>query len=304
VDDQSAPKERVTGKVVGTGTTRTLVYNALKLPNTRLLFLEVLPNGTKFPILNTAARSGRYRFRVETGSGYGTRKLRVVVIQGAASTQSRVLAQYRVNPPPILPAPPAVTAWRNGFIVNVYWAGLRGARGYLVQVSQRVGKQIFSFVRKVPASKTSVLIPNFPGLPGKTVATVSTLNSDGVVGKGRSSSFRTSPSTLTLKAAARATARGAYSEKGAVVARTQCPVGRNGYCQVLLTLALNGRTIVTIGDQAAPGTFHFVRLLPRNPAVRRALARTLAGRGGHVRVSCIMFRLTRHGYVVETGTVI
>jgi hypothetical protein len=299
-----APKERVTAEVVGTGTTRTLVYNALKLPNTRLLFLEVLRNGTKFPILNTAAGSGRHRFRVETGNGYGIRKLRVVVIQGAGSTQSRVLARYRVVAPRRLPAPPSVTAWRDGFIVNVHWAGLLGARGYLVQVHQRVGKQVVSFVRRVPASETQVLIPKFPGLPGKTTATVWTLNSDGVIGTGRSSSFRTTPSAVTFKAAARATARGAYSDRGAVVVRTQCPMSRDGYCQVLLTLVLNGHSIVTAGDQVAPGTSYFVHLRPGNPALRRALARALAGRGGHVRVGCIMFRLSQPGYVNANGTVI
>jgi hypothetical protein len=55
---------------------------------------------------------------------------------------------------------------------------------------------------------------------------------------------------------------------------------------------------------AAPGTSHLVRLRPTKAAVRRALARALAGHGGHVRVGVIMFRLGQPGYVRATGTVI
>ena len=109
-----APQQRVTAKVMGAGTTRTLVYHASKLPNTRLLFLEVLPDGTQFPILNTTTASGRHRFRVETGSGYGLRRLRVVVIQGAGATMSRVAARYRVNAPQIPRATGVVDAPATG----------------------------------------------------------------------------------------------------------------------------------------------------------------------------------------------
>ena len=292
-----APKERVTGKVVGTGTTRTLVYRAVKVPNTRLLFLEVLPNGTQFPILNTAARSGRYRFRVETGNGYGTRKLRVVVIQGAASTQSRVLARYRVNAPPILPASSFVSATRDGFAVYADWTKVMGATGYLLQVSTRQhGRLVASYVRFVPPRTTSVYLPSYPATPGRSVATIWALNSDGILGRPRSTSFFTAASALTLRSAAKLSIDSAFNRGGAVFVITQCPA-REGYCQIRLGLNLNGRPIVTRAFQQAPGTITTVRLQPTNPALRRALARELNKRNGRVRVTCRMFRLGQPGAV-------
>ena len=189
-----SPKERVTARVVGTGTTRTLVYNATKDPGTRLLFLEVLPDGTQFPILNTAAMSGRHRFRLETGSGYGTRKLRVIAIQGSGPTKSAVVASYRVarrrscrrpatstrratssrsTPTGPACAAPAATWSRSTPTVAA------GCRRRSSAASRR--------------ARTALQIPGYPATPGRSVATVWALNSDGVPGKPRSSSFRPPP---------------------------------------------------------------------------------------------------------------
>jgi hypothetical protein len=289
-----APKERVTGKVVGSGTSRTLVYHALKLPNTRLLFLEVLPDGTQFPILNTAAGSGSRRFKVETGSGYGPRKLRVIVIRGGSpDSGSRVLGGYRVSPPPLLRAPGYVDAYRNGFTVGVDWyPRVRGATGYVVQVyTRRNGRVVASFVRRVSARETSIQIPSYPAATGRTVARVWALNSDGELGKPASSKpFATAASALTLKAGAALAVASAYQRHGAVFINTECPA-RQGACQVRVTLRLRGRTIVRLGYQQAPGTVYAARLLPTNRADRRALARVLAQKHSRIRVTCKMFRL-------------
>lgn len=285
------PEQRVTAKVLGTGTTRTLVYNALKLPNTRLLFLEVLPDGTQLPILNTTATSGRHRFRVETGSGYGLRELRVVAVQGAGATMSRVAARYRVNPPPILRATGVLDATRDGFTVYASWMPVRGASGYLVQVfTRRHGRMVATFVRRVSARKTTLLLPQYPALPGRSVATVWALNSDGKLGRPRSTSFLSSPSALTLKAAAKLSVRSAFARGGAVFVNTQCPVSM-AHCQVRLGLVVSGRVVVRRSYQQSPGTFLKIRLLPGRPADRRALARALAGRSRRVRVTCRIFRL-------------
>ncbi len=294
------PEQRVTAKVLGTGTTRTLVYRARKVPGTRLLFLEVLPDGTQFQILNTTAISGRRRFRLETGSGYGIRKLKAIVIQGAGITKSAVVARYRVNPPPILPASSYVDASRNGFTVDADWSGVRGASGYLVQVSTyNRGVLAASFIRRVSARTNSLELPGYPATPGRSVATVWALNSNSVPGKPASSSFLTTASALTLSSAARLSADSAYQHGGALFVRTQCPANQ-GHCQVRLQLRLNGRLIVDRAFQQTPGTYETARLLPSRTADRRALAVALRKGRGHVRVNVRIFRLGSGG-LAEAG---
>ena len=296
-----APKNRITARVVGTGTTRMLVYRSLRLPNTRLQFLEQLPDGTKFPILNTAAANGQRRFRVETGSGYGVRKLLVVVTQGIGFGQSAVLARYRVDRPPIPRATGFLDATRDGFAVYASWDRVRGASGYFVQVSTRQrGRLVASWARQVSARTTTMLIPSYPAIPGRSTVTVWALNSDGAFGKPKSKSFLSAPSALTLKAAAKLSVDSAYNRGGAVFVNTQCPA-RGGYCQVRLALLLNGRTIVTRSYQQIPGTFSIARLQPTKPALRRALALELKKRNARVRVTCRLSRLAEPGAPLASG---
>jgi hypothetical protein len=280
------------------------VYHALRLPNTRLLFLEVLPDGTQFPILNTAAGSGSRRFRLETGSGYGTRKLRVVVLQGGSpAAGSRVLSRYRVHPPALLRAAAYVSATRDGFAVYAEWTRVRGARGYLVQVyTSQHGRLVASLVRRVSARTTSIDIPSYPATPGRSVARVRALNSDGVPGRPTSTSFFTTSAALTLKAAAKLSVEKSFQRRGAVDMITQCPAGRQGYCQVRLALFLKGRAIVTRAYQQAPGTMLRVRLQPTNPALKRALARALNKPRGRVRTTCRIFRLANGGSAEASRT--
>jgi hypothetical protein len=296
-----APQNRITAKVEGAGTTRTLVYRSLRLPNTRLQFLEQLPNGTKLPILNTAAASGRRRFRVETGTGYGTRKLLVVVTQGIGFGQSAVLARYRVSPPPPLPASGFLDATRDGFAVYTAWNRVKSASGYFVQVSTRQhGRVVASFARQVSARTTTLWIPTYPALPGRSTVTVWALNSDGKFGRPKNKSFFTAASALTLKAAAKLSVDSAFERGGAMHVITQCPA-HQGHCQVQLTLVLKGRVIVRRGYQQTPGTLRTLRLQPTNPRLRRELARELNKPHGRVRVTCRIFRFAQPGSMSATG---
>ena len=181
------------------------------------------------------------------------------------------------------------------------WDHVSGASGYFVQISTRVrGRLVASFARQVPARTTALWIPSYPALPGRSTVTVWALNSDGVFGRPKSTSFFTAASALTLTAAAKLSVDSAFEHGGAVHVITQCPA-RQGHCQVRLTLLLKGRVIVRRGYQQTPGTLLTVSLQASNPALRRALARELNKRNGRVRVTCRMFRLDQAGGPMAVG---
>lgn len=266
---REAPKEKVTAEVSGRGVVRTLTWDSLDRPHTRLLFLERLPSGQEVPILQTDEESGSRRFRVVTGAHYGKRNLRVVVIHGYGSRQSGVVDDYRVAKPPRLSAPKHVAAWRDEHRVHVTWAGVEGAHGYLVEVSTRgKGKQGSNFVRRAGAGQRSLVIPRHPG--GQVaVAKVYALNRDDRQGRPGRRVFATGPAALSLDLAAQRSADSVRHRGNAVTMRMTCPSG--SHCQVLAGLRVGRRTIARERFQQTPDSFHLIRLVPRTAAGRQAL---------------------------------
>jgi len=267
---REAPKEKVTAEVTGRGAVRTLHWDSLDRPHTRLLFLERLPSGQEVPIFQTDKESGARKFEVVTGAHYGKRDIRVVVIHGYGSRQSGIVDGYRVAKPRRLAGPKRVSAWRDGHRVHVAWSGVKGARGYLVEVTMPgKGKRPASnYVRRAGAKQRSLTIPRHPG-GGVAVAKVYALNRDDRQGAPGRASFRTDPPPLSLKAATRRTLASVRYRRNAVTMRANCPSGP--HCRVLAELRVGKRVIARERFQQAPDSFHTVRLVPRTASGRVAL---------------------------------
>ncbi len=268
---REAPKEKVSAEVSGRGAVRTLTWDSLDRPHTRLLFLERLPSGQEVPIFQTDAASGSRSFRVVTGAHYGKRDIRVVVIHGYGSRQSGLVDDYRVGKPRKLAGPKRVDAWQDGHRVHVAWSGVKGARGYLVEVTMPgKGKvsRASNYVRRAGAKQRSILIPRHPG-GGVAVARVYALNRDDRQGAPGRMKFRTDPVPLSLKAATRRSVGSVHYGANAVTMRTVCPSGP--HCRVVAELRVGKRVIARERFQQNPDSFHTVRLVPRSAGGRAAL---------------------------------
>lgn len=262
---REVPKEKVTARIRGRGTTRTLEWDSAGRPHTRLVFTEVLPNGSEMPLLHTGKASGSKRVKVTKGTQYGKRKLRVVVVHGYASRQAKVVDKFKVWPPARLPASRKVSAWAHDHSVRVKWEKVRKARGYLVEVSTLAAgnPKASNYIRKVPAKRRSLVIRHHPA--GKrTVAKVFALNADDKLGKVAKSAFATTPRARKLGDAARRSARSATLRGGKVALRVQCP--RNGHCRVEVKLRRDGRVVARKRYQQTPDTLHLLRLAPKGGA--------------------------------------
>jgi hypothetical protein len=267
---REAPKEKVTAEVTGSGPVRTLHWDSLDRPHTRLLFLERLPSGREVPILQTDEESGARKFGVVTGANYGKRNIRVVVIHGYASRQSGIVDDYRVAKPRQLAGPKRVSAWRDGHRAHVTWSGVKAARGYLVEVTMpgKGGQRASNYVRRAGAKQRSLVIPEHPG-GGVAIAKVYALNRDDRQGVPGRASFRTDPPPLSLKAATKRSVDSLRFRRNAVTMRMSCPSGP--HCRVVAELRVGKRVIASERFQQTPDSFHMVRLVPRSASARQAL---------------------------------
>jgi len=266
---REVPRERVRARVSGRGATRRLTWTSLDRPHTKLLFLEKMPGGREVPIFQTDRPSGSRKFRVLTGGHYGKRRLHVVVIHGYASRQSGVVDTYRVTRPGRLRPPQRVTGWRDEHDARVAWSGVRGAHGYLVEVTlPNGGKRLTNFVREVSANRRSLTIPHHPG-GGRAIARVFALNRDGRLGRPAKATFPTGPPRSSLRVAARRSARTATRRGGRVRLRSSCPRGQ--HCRVVVELRYRGRVIARDRFQQTPDTFRIVTLRSSSSRARQAV---------------------------------
>lgn len=267
---REAPKEKVTAEVTGRGPVRTLTWDSLDRPHTRLLFLERLPSGREVPIFQTDAESGSRKFPVVTGANYGKRNIRVVVIHGYGSRQAGIVDDYRVVKPRRLGGPKRVSAWRDGHRVHVTWSGVKAARGYLVEVTMpgKGERRASNYVRRAGAKQRSLVIPEHPG-GGVAIARVYALNRDDRQGKAGRAGFLTDPPPLSLKAATKRSIDSVRFRRNAVTMRTNCPSGP--HCRVVAELRVGKRVIAGQRFQQTPDSFHMVRLVPRSAKGRQAL---------------------------------
>ena len=263
--------ERVRARITGKGLNRTLVWNSLGNPHTRITFTELMKGGFERPILTTGKVHGRYRFKATRGSHYGKRRLRAYVIHGGTPRQVTIEDHFTVKRPSKLRAPRKVRAWRDAYRANVTWKGVPGAHGYIAEIAVRKrGKRISAYRRVVSSKKRSIVIPSHPG-GSFAVASVQALNADGVPGRAGRKRFRLAPpKSISLKQAGLQSARSAVRSGGKVKVRTICPV--NGHCQTAVSLMLGTKLIAVDRYQQVPGTFRYIQISPDSIALKRRLA--------------------------------
>lgn len=220
---------------------RTLEWNARDIRHQKLVFVEVLPNGTEVPILRTEQSEGRRKVRLASGVGtYGARKLRVHVLQRFETPRDELIAdRYRVRRPPRPTQPTRVRAERRLRDVLVRWTpGSRaaeqevvlrtgdGAR-YAAQVGRRAHRQIFRDVSVGERVKVNVFGVDRDGRRGK--AGRARLDTSEVV-KSRRAALR------RLLGHARA------GSNGALLSSAACPaVG--AHCELRLVARKRGRVL-------------------------------------------------------------
>jgi hypothetical protein len=219
-----------------------------------------MAGGVRVPILDTDRARGTYRFRVARGGHYGRRRLHVTVKHGYASRQAMNVDTYRVRPPRPLAAPKRLSAHRYDHNVLVRWSGVRGARGYIVQVANAERGKPVGLVRRVSARSRSTIFRATPGA-GRLIARVHALNVDDELGRARAATFESGPSARTLREAARRSARSAERGTRSVTVVTHCPDGA-GHCQVVVELRKRGRLLGRTRLQQAPNTLHLHRIRP------------------------------------------
>lgn len=265
------PAERVNAEIRGSGLSRTLVWDSVGNPNTKLAFTEVTRNGNEQPILVTDKVRGSYSFNALKGGEYGKRRLRAYVIHGGTPREVTVEDRYIVRRPALLKAPRIVRAWRNGYTAAATWQRVPGARGYVAEIAiKRNGKRTSSYRRVIGPKHHKIAIPSHPG-GGWAVANVQALNPDGVPGRIGTRRFRLSPpDDVSLATAGRQSAASATRQGGKVKVRVVCPV--NGHCQTRIKLKVDNQVVGQAGFQQVPDTYRFVELVPKSAKLRRRLA--------------------------------
>lgn len=269
---RALPPEKVQARIVGKGLNRTLIWDSKGNPNTKIAFSEVMAGGYEQPILVTDKIRGRHKFKATKGGHYGVRRLRAVVVHNGTPREATIEDRFAVKRPAKLRAPRVVRAWRNVYTATATWKGVRGARGYVAEITMKKGgKRVSAYRRVVGPKKRTIVIPSHPG-GSWAVANVQALNADGVPGRIGTRRFRLSPpNTLELNQTGRRSADSAKRVGGTVRLRAICPV--NGHCQTEVLLKLGKRIVARTSFQQVPDTYRFVRLAPKSPQLRRRLAR-------------------------------
>jgi hypothetical protein len=162
-----------------------------------------------------------------------------------------------------------VRARRYDHDVHVRWSGVKGARGYIVEVANAQRGRPVGLVRRVSSRSRGTTFRSTPG-GGRLLARVHALNSDDNLGRAGSDTFPTGPSARTLTGAARRSARSIRRAAGLVTVVTQCPEG-GGHCQVVVELRRRGRLLGRSRFQQTPDTFHLHCIRPNSRHVQQLI---------------------------------
>ncbi|HEY4094602.1 MAG TPA: hypothetical protein VGM33_03785, partial [Baekduia sp.] len=130
------PKPKVTVRVSGHGTRRTLSYTIAKLPGQRVRFAEDAPGGLK--TIGTVKEGGRGKLRYVLGEANGTS--RTIVAQVSQDGLPRVnltVARYRAHNPRV--GRPRVKVRRSGTRAIITWKPATLATSYLVSALSSAG---------------------------------------------------------------------------------------------------------------------------------------------------------------------
>ena len=149
------PKPKVTGKISGRGTSRTLSYNITTLDGQSVRFVETASGAAK--VLKTVAGGGRGSFTFTPGEAKSAKRTIVAqVSQDGLPRQNITLASYSARNPAV-GRPRRVKVTRKGSKATITWRRSPLAASYEAAVANPTtgGRNIF-----FPAKgKTTVVVP-------------------------------------------------------------------------------------------------------------------------------------------------
>lgn len=185
------PPPHVTGKLSGSGRTRTLAYRIGPLPKQTVQFVEV-GSHTHRVIATAHHLHGRIKFTPGTGPA-GARTIDAVVYENSVPQKQFVVAHYRA-PKALAPTDPAsVKLVHSGGNVVVSWKPGTDVADYRVSLTLSDGVVRFE---QLPAGRR---LASFGGVPANltAVATVQAQRLNGGLGKVISSNAKPKPKKHT-----------------------------------------------------------------------------------------------------------
>ncbi|HET7046851.1 MAG TPA: Ig-like domain repeat protein [Solirubrobacteraceae bacterium] len=213
-DDSVSP--RITGTVLGTGASRTLRYNVRAIPDEKVTFLDVGPQGAREIGTVNGGKTGNLNFT--PGPGNATHLIEAEVemaglpvpmlggagssaadatTAGAASQGAARLTIARFRPPRVVHAGATrgLRVQRRGAVVRARWHRARGARRYAVALRLRDGR-----LRTVVVGGTSARIGRVPRTEAGQI-TVRAIGADGRLGSAARAKVRAvaKPHTILRK---------------------------------------------------------------------------------------------------------
>ena len=141
---EGLPKRpRISARVSGRGSQRTLSYKVQTIPGQRVDLVE-RGNGTEGVIGRARGRAGKLRFTPAGGRG-GTRRIVALVEQDGLPRGSFTVGRYRAAGPPSLGAP-RVALRRRRSSLTASWTLVPGADRYRVDVETTDGRKLSQIV--------------------------------------------------------------------------------------------------------------------------------------------------------------
>jgi hypothetical protein len=210
-NDPASP--RITGSVVGTGTSRTLRYSVRPIPDEKVTFLDVGPQGAREIGSVNGGRTGALTFTPAPGNATHSIEAEVEMAglpvpilaggsSGALDTRGAraagaggpmvTIARFRPPRPVHAGRVRSLRVQRRGTVVRVSWRKARGAIRYVLVLRLRAGTMRTVIVRGTSARITGVARTE----PGQI--TVRAIGTDGKPGAAIRGQFRATAKPHTI----------------------------------------------------------------------------------------------------------
>ena len=140
------PAAKATGRVSGRGRTKRLRYNIRPRENQKVIFQEMLPNGsTQF--IGSTTRSGRGSLRFKSFPGFGRRKIVAQFELSGIPVERKMVTTFRPQSP-LLKRPRRLRVTRRGSRVVASWRKVSGATRYEVTASLKSRLRVYKTTRR------------------------------------------------------------------------------------------------------------------------------------------------------------
>jgi hypothetical protein len=156
------PKPKVSARLSGRASKRTLAYDVTPLPGQTVTFVERGPS-TAHVIGTAKGTRGRITFRTADGPG-GPRSIVAVVDNDGLVRKQLTVARFRAPKPAAPERPRRVRVRRTGSGLSLVWPRSAGADRYVVGVDVSDGRRLVFITRK-----PSLQVPAIPSRAGASV---------------------------------------------------------------------------------------------------------------------------------------